>query len=81
MKKSILIPAILSLSLHLYAQSDFNLNKIAEFKNDKILISIRPSDKVASQDDETGNRIVFNENGNFFIYNWDKLTTFKLTEK
>ena len=81
MKKSILIPAILSLSLHVYAQSDFNLNKIAEYKNDEKLISIRPSDKVAPQDDETGNKILFNENGDLFIYNWDKLTTFKLTEK
>lgn len=81
MKKSILIPAILFLSLYVYAQSDFNLNKIAEFQNDKKLISIRPSDKVAPQDDGTGNRVLFNENGDLFIYNWDKLTTFKLTEK
>lgn len=81
MKKSIFILTILSLSIHIYAESNFNVNKIAEFKNDKNLISIRPSAKVAPQDDATGNRILFNDNGDLFIYNWDKLTTFKLNEK
>ncbi len=81
MKKSIFILTIISLSIHIYAESNFNVNKIAEFKNDKNLISIRPSAKVAPQDDATGNRILFNDNGDLFIYNWDKLTTFKLNEK
>ncbi len=80
MKKSIITTFLLIFANLLFA-NEYEIKKVQEYNNDKNLISIRPSEKVAPQDDETGNRLFINDNGDFFIYNWDKLTTFKLADK
>lgn len=68
------------ISICSFAQ-DFEMKQIGGFENDRKQISMRKQEEVAPQDDETGNRLLFNENGELFIYNWDKLTTFKLSDK
>ena len=80
MKKSIITTFLLVFTNLLFA-NEYEIKTVQEYNNDKNLISIRPSEKVAPQDDETGNRLFINDNGDFFIYNWDKLTTFKLADK
>ena len=80
-KKRIIFLAILTAVFKLYAQNDFPANKIMEFGNDKQTISIRQQEDVAPQDDETGNKLFFNDEGSLFIYNWDKSITFKLSDE
>ncbi|SEQ07123.1 hypothetical protein SAMN04487977_102388 [Treponema bryantii] len=80
MKKSIITTFLLVFTNLLFA-NEYEIKTVQEYNNDKNLISIRPSEKVVPQDDETGNRLFINDNGDFFIYNWDKLTTFNLADK
>ena len=80
MKKAIIFILGCLISICSFAQ-DFEMKLIGGFENDRKQISMRKQEEVAPQDDETGNRLLFNENGELFIYNWDKLTTFKLSDK
>ncbi len=80
MKKILFFVILCLISICSFAQ-DFEMKQIGGFENDRKQISMRKQEEVAPQDDETGNRLLFNENGELFIYNWDKLTTFKLSDK
>lgn len=80
MKKILFFVILCLISICSFAQ-DYEMKQIAKFENDKNIISIRKQETVAPQDDVTGNQIFINENGKLFIYNWDKLVTFKVTEK
>lgn len=60
MKKAIIFILGCLISVCCFAQ-DFEMKLIGGFENDRKQISMRKQEEVAPQDDETGNRLLFNE--------------------